>query len=323
MEASKLRRVILTTLVLALTAPLLTAVGAGGAVKGGEFGDTCQGTRSGAPYGAAFEVSRTGSSMPLAAPTSGVLTKWIAYMPALFPEGVPPMTVRVVRVVGPGQVEVTAKAALESLRPGRNEFETRLPIRAGEYLAFGSNEGASIVCATTAEEEETDVRVTGGGLSLPLVQPGEQASFEATEARVPVSGVVEPDTDGDGFGDLTQDGCPQSADYHGACPILHFAPAYTVGSGAVQVQVKSSAKARVAVTGVLPGLGTSLGARKTIAPGKFSTFSLAIPPALASRLGRIDSGRSLPVRLVARVNHVVGNVSTDRLKVRLPGRRSS
>lgn len=315
-----MRRAILTTLVLVLTVPLLSAAGAGGAVKGGEFGDTCQGTRSGAPYGAAFEIARTGSLMPLAAPTSGVLTTWIAYMPALFPEGVPPMTVRVVRVIGPGQTEVTAKASLESLRPGRNEFDTRLPIQAGEYLAFGSNEGASIVCTTTAQEEEMNVHVTGGGLALPLVQPGEKASFEATEERVPVSGVVEPDTDGDGFGDLTQDGCPQSADYHGACPVLHFAPGYTVGSDAVRVRVKSSLQARVAVTGVLPGLGTSLGTRKTIAPGKYSTFSLAIPPALAAKLNRVDSHRSLSVRLVARVNHVVGNVSTDRMKVRLPGR---
>jgi hypothetical protein len=316
-----MRRAILTAMALALGVSLLTASGAGAAAKGGEFGDTCEGTRSGAPYGAAFETSRTGASMPLAAPTSGVLTKWIAYMPALFPaEGVPPLTVRVVRVVGPGRAEVTAKAPLETLRPGRNEFAARLPIQTGEYLAFGSNEGASIVCSQTAEEEELNVRVSSGGFPLPLVQPGETASFEPTEARVPVSGVIEPDVDGDGFGDLTQDGCPQSADYHGACPILRFAPGYTVGDSAVQVRVKSSARARVAVTGVLPGLGTSLGARKTIAPGKLSTFSLTIPPALAAKLGRMDSARSLPLHLVARVNHVVGNVSTDRLTVRLPGR---
>ena len=133
-----MRRAILTAMALALGVSLLTASGAGAAAKGGEFGDTCEGTRSGAPYGAAFETSRTGASMPLAAPTSGVLTKWIAYMPALFPaEGVPPLTVRVVRVVGPGRAEVTAKAPLETLRPGRNEFAVLVSEHERDFSSTG------------------------------------------------------------------------------------------------------------------------------------------------------------------------------------------
>jgi len=309
----------------ALSGSLLATAGASAASKGAEFGDTCSGVRAGAPFGAIFERSRTGAQLPLAAPTSGVLTKWIAYMPALFPEGVPPLTVRVVRAIGSGEVEVTAKAALESLRPGKNEFETRLPIEAGEYLAFGSNEGGTIACGPpSAEEEELRVQVNGGGIAggvgQSIPQVGEKAAVEASAYRVPVSGVIEPDVDGDGYGDLTQDGCPQGAEYHGACPTLHFAPAYTVGAGSVQVQVKSSAGARVAVTGKLPGLGTSLGTRKTIPAGRYTTFSLAIPPALGAQLRHLDSRKSLRVPLVARVNHVTGNVSTDRLTVRIPGR---
>ncbi|OJU85855.1 MAG: hypothetical protein BGO11_17750 [Solirubrobacterales bacterium 70-9] len=301
---------------------LLVTAGATGATKGGEFGDTCAATQSGAPFGAVFERSHTGSPLPLAAPVSGVLTKWTAYMPALFPaEGVPPFTVRLVRVLGSGEVEVTAKAALESMKPGKNEFETRLPIEAGEYLAFGSNEGGAIVCPPPSEEEEErGIHAASGGIEMPLPQPGGKASFAASEVRVPVSGVIEPDVDGDGYGDLTQDGCPQGAEYHGACPVLHFAPGYTVGNGSVQVQVKSSLGARVAVTGVLPGLGTSLGTRKTIAAGKLTTFNLAIPPALGAQLRKLDSHKSLRVPLVARVNRVTGNVSTDRMTVRIPGR---
>lgn len=312
-----MRRAISTAMVLALGISLFPASGAGAAAKGGEFGDTCEGTRGGAPYGASFETSRTGASMPLAAPTSGVLTKWIAYMPALFPaEDVPPFTVRVVRALGSGQIEVTAKASLEKLRPGRNEFETRLPVDAGEYLAFGSNEGGSIVCSTTAEEEQTNVQVRGGGISFPLAQPGERSSFESTELRVPVSGVIEPDRDGDGFGDLTQDACPQGAEYQGPCPTIHFAPSYAVGTESVRVQVRSSAKARVAVT----GLGTPPKVEKTVAPGRPTTFNLSIPRSLAMKLEGLDPSRSVGVRLVASVPHVAGNVSTDRLRVRLPGR---
>jgi hypothetical protein len=316
------RRVLVLSLAVTALGSLLVSAGAVAAPKGGEFGDACVATR--APegiFGAVFERSRTGAALPLAAPVSGVLTSWATRTPSLFPaEDVPPMTVRVVRVVGTGQVEVTAKAGLEKLRPGLNEFETRLPIEAGEYLAFGSNEGGSIACSPPSEEEG-NVQVNSAGLAFPLAQPGQKTGFETIASPVPVTGVVEPDTDDDGFGDESQDGCPQSPDYQGACPVLRFAPGYEVGSGAVQVKLRSSAGARVAVNGVVPGLGTSLGTRKTVAAGRLSTFRLAIPPALAAKLADLDRHRSLPVRLVARVNHVTGNVSSDRLTVRLPGRR--
>lgn len=311
-----MRRVLLLVMV-ALTGSLLLTTGAVGAAKGGKLGDTCVGVESGAPFGAIFELSRNGSPLPAAAPVSGVLTKWIVRMPAEFPSGTPGQAVRVVHVVGSGEVEVVAKSSLETLHSGKNEFETRLPIQTGDHLALGSNQAGSIACRTLPPE---NVQANSGGIGFPIPQPGEKAAFEATEAAVPVSGVIEPDTDTDGYGDLTQDGCPQSADFHAACPTIHFAPHYKVSSGAVQVRVKSSVKARIAVSGVLPGLGTSLGTRKMIAAKKFSTFKLEIPPALDSQLRHLDSSKSLRVPLVARVNHVPGNVSTDRLTALLPGR---
>ena len=311
-----MRRVLLLV-IAALTGSLLLTTAAAGAQKGGEFGDTCAGVESGAPYGSVFELSRQGSPLPAAAPTSGVLTKWIAYMPAEFPGGVPRQSIRLVRVAGSGQVEVTAKSSLETLSAGKNEFETRLPVRAGEHIAFGSNEGGAIVCLTLPPNE---VQANSGGIGFPIPQPGEKASFEATEDAVPVSGVIEPDRDGDGFGDLTQDGCPQSADFHSACPVLHFSPGYKVGNRTIGVKVRSSVKARVAVSGLLPQLGASTGARKTIPARKPTTFRLAITPVLNEILHRLDSSKTLRVPFVARVNHVPGNVSTDRLTVRVPGR---
>jgi hypothetical protein len=316
-----MRRLLLLVLASALAGSSVLCAGAAAAPKGGEFGDTCQGVQ--APpgiFGATFERSRTGSPLPAAAPVAGVLTRWIAYMPELFPaEDVPPMTVRLVRVLGGGEVEVTAKAALEKLRPGKNEFETRLPVAAGEYLAFGSGEGGSIVCSEPSAEEP-NVRVESGGIGFPLPQPGQKAPFEAISNPVPVSGVIEPDVDGDGFGDLTQDGCPQGVAYHGSCPTLSFAPGYRVGAGALRVRLRSSLPARVAVSGVVPGLGTSLAARKSVGAGKLATFALTIPPALRAKLARFDSSRSLHVHLAARVARVSGGVGTDRLTVRLPGR---
>lgn len=311
-----MRRVFLLVTVV-LVGSLLPTAGAAGASKGGEFGDTCVGVESGAPYGSIFELSRKGSPLPAAAPVSGVLTKWIAYMPAEFPAGIPRQSVRLVRVLGSGKVEVTAKSSLEALHAGKNEFETRLPVQAGEHLAFGSNEGGAISCLTLPPE---NVEANSGGIGFPIPQPGETATFEATEDAVPVSGRIEPDRDGDGFGDLTQDGCPQSADFHGACPVLRFSPGYKIGDRTIRVTVRSSVRARVAVSGLLPQLGASTGARKTIPARKPTPFRLAITPVLHGILNRLDSSKTLKVPFIARVNHVPGNVSTDRLTVRIPGR---
>jgi len=120
-----------------------------------------------------------------------------------------------------------------------------------------------------------------------------------------------------------EDNCPQSPDFSGPCPVLHFAPSYKVFKRTVQVKVKSSLEARVAVSGLLPGLGESLGTRKTIPAGKFVTFNLTIPLTLNNHLHRLSPHETLPVKFVARVNHVTGNVSTDRMIVRLPGRQGT
>lgn len=120
-----------------------------------------------------------------------------------------------------------------------------------------------------------------------------------------------------------EDQCPQNPDFSGPCPVLHFAPTYKVFKRTVQVAVRTSIEARVAVSGLLPGLGESLGARKTIPAGNFVTFNLTIPRALDNHLHRIGPHETLPVRFVARVNHVTGNVSTARMIVLMPGRKGT
>jgi hypothetical protein len=120
-----------------------------------------------------------------------------------------------------------------------------------------------------------------------------------------------------------EDRCPQSPDFSGPCPVLHFAPNYKVFKRTVQVKVKTSMEARIAVSGLLPGLGESLGARKTIPAGQFVTFNLTIPLTLDNHLHRVSPHESMPVKFTARVNHVTGNVSTDRMIVRIPGREGT
>jgi hypothetical protein len=102
-----------------------------------------------------------------------------------------------------------------------------------------------------------------------------------------------------------------------------LAPNYKVFKRTVQVKVKTSIEARIAVSGLLPGLGESLGTRKTIPAGQFVTFSLTIPLTLDNHLHRLSPHESLPVKFTARVNHVTGNVSTARMIARIPGREGT
>jgi hypothetical protein len=121
-------------------------------------------------------------------------------------------------------------------------------------------------------------------------------------------------------GATAEDRCPQSPDFSGPCPKIQFSPHYKVTKRFIQLKVKTSIGARIAVSGQLPGLGESPGLRKTIPAGKFVPFNLAIPLVLNNHLHRIGPKEFLPVKFIARVNHVTGNVSTDRLVVRIPGR---
>lgn len=136
---------------------------------------------------------------------------------------------------------------------------------------------------------------------------------------VEVAGVVEPDEDGDGYGDLTQDGCPQSAAFHTACPTVSFVPGYSVGPRSIQLQLRSSAKGPVAVTAAMPGPG-HLEGKKTLRPGKATTISVPIPASFAARLRHLDPSKALRLRFRAHATEVAGLPSSDHLSVRLPGR---
>src|SRR5262249_37734164 len=104
-----------------------------------------------------------------------------------------------------------------------------------------------------------------------------------TSTRVPIVGVVEPDTDGDGYGDETQDGCPRSATVQAPCPPVKTSFEMKPGKKAIVVEVKVSSAAKVQVFGQVSwqvrgapktsaknhglSVGLTAGAPRTIAAG--------------------------------------------------------
>lgn len=190
---------------------------------------------------------------------------------------------------------------------GLDEGPYRVQFKSGES---GLNLTSQYYRGAATPGAATIVQVTEGNANT-----GIDAEMQHT------GGVVEPDRDGDGFGDRTQDECPQSVAFQEACPTVDFAPGYSVTDGAIQVRVKSSARTPVAVTAPLSGPnGEALKATKTVAQGRFSSFRLPIPDGLDAQLRRLGSSKSLTLELHARATKVEGKVSADQLHVRLPGR---
>ena len=94
-----------------------------------------------------------------------------------------------------------------------NTFTTRVPVTAG--LSIGLNNSASSMICWGAG-------VAGDQVAAAPFDPAGSSDFPGgnpqNTKRVNISAVLEPDVDGDQYGDLTQDLCPQSKLTQAACP---------------------------------------------------------------------------------------------------------
>jgi hypothetical protein len=95
-------------------------------------------------------------------------------------------------------------------------YDTRLPIRSGQFLGIQATQGhtcAPAIFRNTASSRTKAVFVTTDG-------PDEsgQNVFPADGRETLLQATVEPDIDGDGFGDESQDACPANPLTAGPCP---------------------------------------------------------------------------------------------------------
>ncbi|HZO06489.1 MAG TPA: hypothetical protein VFB52_08885 [Solirubrobacterales bacterium] len=92
------------------------------------------------------------------------------------------------------------------------EFPGRLPVKKGQHLAI---DGGKYLLATINDSGQEFSYV----FSPPLVDgSGARGSLEST-GELLVAATIEPDADGDGFGDETQDACPTQGTTQGACDL--------------------------------------------------------------------------------------------------------
>lgn len=124
-------------------------------------------------------------------------------------------------VLGPGATPTQRTVAAKSprfqvTRSVLNTFQVRLPVAAGQQLALGYTT-PGMGCATAGSTGDVTWIATG-------FDPDTSATFTPNGTLSPgtprpnISAVLEPDVDRDGYGDTTQDACPQSALTQAACP---------------------------------------------------------------------------------------------------------
>jgi hypothetical protein len=301
-------------LVLALAAvAILAAVVPTSASAATEFGDACVANRAEDGPGI-FEISAPGNPLPTAAPTNGVITQWKVNVIST-PESIP-TALKVVRVTDAG-VLIVAEAS-GNATGGSNSFSTRIPVQAGDRLGiYGPSEIGSLYCETVGEEAHIAGFIPG---PVGSTNPWEDGN---APLRVPLVAVLELDADNDGFGDETQDGCPQSAAIQVPCPMVALSTSTQVKKNSVTVIVTSSAAAPVTVKGVAKlGKGKKAklnGGTQNLIPGTLSKFKLFFTKGLKNKLKETSPKERVKLKVTVSGTSVSGTVTKKTLNLKLKG----
>ncbi len=307
--------------ILGLTAAL-ALLAAQPAVASTEVGNQCLGNASTLNVTYLSAANAPGSPLPAQVPSAGVITRWTFNIVPISP-GILTQSLKIFRPTGaPNQFKVVGESSPAPITTGLNTFGARIPVQAGDFLGTSGAASGMVVtvfCNTGNPGDRVAVftgNVTSGSTATSL---GEEAGRQN-----PITAVVEPDADNDGFGDETQDKCPQSAATQGDCPTVAVdASSIIKRKGSVVVLVTTTNSAPVTVTGVAKlGKGKKAklsGGTKTVTPGKITRFTLKFPKKLKEKLGDLAKSRALQLKVTARATDLIGRVSKDTLKTRLKG----
>jgi uncharacterized repeat protein (TIGR01451 family) len=293
--------------VLSVVAFLFGASAADGAVT---IGQTSGATNSCASGQVLLQASTAGAPS-YAAPSGGVVVQWKYGATG----GNPDITFKVYHsTASPTTWFLRSKSAVKTPGTGPDQIKPNmvntfnevpgLPIQTGDVLGLTGNGGSGISCIDNTGSMSDRLRVK----APPEPPPGSDSggfNGELTMQKLAVSAVIEPDADGDLYGDETQDSCPTDASVHtGGCPvdveIVKTASAEPkVGSNmtytlAVKNNAAANPAANVNVTDVLPsgltfvsssaeqgscaGTTTVTCALGTLGPGQSTSVSIVVQP---------------------------------------------
>ena len=227
---------------LAGSVALAGSLGAGLAVALGGSTEVGQ-TTSSPVFGVGTPVAplSTVPGTPSYATPHGVLTSWRFHSSGDSAAGA--VRLKIFRYTGTGLVfKVLAESSLKTLEPDTAyDFKERIPVDQGDLLGLTAVSDAE-VGITVPGTPQNQLAQFGGG-DIPPGQTG-TATIAWPDLRPSVAATVEPDADGDGFGDDTQDRCPVDRTTQALCQ-------FSFGS------LKRNKKRGTAVLPVtVPGAGT-------------------------------------------------------------------
>ncbi|HEU4944844.1 MAG TPA: hypothetical protein VFT10_06740 [Solirubrobacterales bacterium] len=310
------RKIIVLTITAVMTA--VSLVGASVASAATEVGSACTGDRAEPPPNTIVQLAST-SNPSLVSPIqqAGVITKWKVAVIA-YPGGISEK-LKVLRPAGVNTFTTVGESTTQAVVSGLNTFDTRIPVQAGDRIG-ASSPLAVIYCE--AVSAPTDVL----GVALGDTGVGSTTTFaEQPKGQLSLAAIVEPDGDGDGYGDETQDLCPQNAAFQVPCPVVTLSTSRTVRKGLVKVLVTADLQATVTVAGTVKlGKGKTAklkGGTQVVAPGTIATFTLLFTQKLKEKLKALSSKQSLPLSISVTAPNPVGSASSKTLKANLKGQK--
>jgi hypothetical protein len=174
-------------------------------------------TACGAPSTVDFQTLST-PGITYSVPSAGVVTSWqhqarqIAGALLKLKVGRP-----LSALAGPASFLAVGESAFENVSQAQSyNFLTRIPVQAGDRigLATAGNAAGSPPACNTGTSTLADEVYEGGDFAV-----GTTATLNPfNNFRLNISAVVEPDADGDGYGDETQDQCATDASTQSTCP---------------------------------------------------------------------------------------------------------
>jgi hypothetical protein len=318
-------------------AVLATAlIGAPAATAASEVGDECVGNLAEGPFTLVPEAHASGGALPLSVPTGGVVTAWKVNsgLTATVPE-----FMAAFRPTGKaGTFEVVGESNQEDVKQGLNVFPTRIPVQAGDRFGPVPVGDESPVFCSTGNSGDAAWSFPGS------VGVGSIHTYAAgVKTRVPLIAVIEPDRDGDGYGDETQDGCPQSAAYQGPCPTITLDAFPIVLKRSVLVLVGASEASWVHVFGqvgwrprhkggalvsktkpadhISKGVIVGLSGGTTLAkPGEVTPFNVKLPKSVVRHLSHMPPKQVVKGTITAQTTDLAGRVTEHTITIRLHGR---
>jgi hypothetical protein len=320
----RMRTKLLPCLAAALAVGAISAPAASAAT---EVGSNCAATSAVANY-TILQLSQAGGA-PLAAPAAGVVTKWKVNSALLLPF-TPSQKLRVFRATGvPNEFQTITESSLGAIQTGANTFETNIPIQAGDRFGVFSPAGPTslvFICPTTSTEDKL-------GIKEGDVPPGAKATYTPIEKnQLALSVTIEPDADGDGFGDETQDKCPRSAKLQTECPLISLSSfgIASRNSALMLVASSSSVPVTVAATVTVPGKAKKgkkgkakilklTGGAQTVGPGQLARFVVAYSVPLKAALTALSPKKSLTLTVSASAIDATGLASSSATTLRLKG----